>query len=156
MLNTALRRLLSVPAFVSQQRLVLSGWILIYLVFKCKLTEPECGYFFFLNSIFSYYRDGGNVLHLQPAPFLNFFSSNNYSSLSISLYRDMYTWGFPGGSAVNNLPTIQQMQKSQIRSLGQEDPLEKGMATYSSILPWEIPWTEEPGGLQSVGSHSQT
>ena len=39
-----------------------------------------------------------------------------------------------------------------VRSLGQEDPLEKGMATHSSILSWKIPWTEEPGGLQSVGS----
>ena len=49
---------------------------------------------------------------------------------------------------IKNLPA---MQKTQIRSLGQEDPLEKGMATHSSILAWEIPWTEEPGGLQSIG-----
>ena len=49
------------------------------------------------------------------------------------------------------------MQETVIRSLGQEDPLEKEMATYSSILAWEIPWTEEPGGLQSLGSKkSQT
>ena len=39
-----------------------------------------------------------------------------------------------------------------VQSLDQEDPLEKGMATHSSILAWEIPWTEEPGGLQSIGS----
>ena len=44
------------------------------------------------------------------------------------------------------------MQKIQVQSLGWEDPLEKGMATHSSILAWRIPWTEEPGGLQSVGS----
>ena len=44
------------------------------------------------------------------------------------------------------------MQETQVRSLGQEDPQEKGMATYSSILAWRIPWTEEPGGLQSMGS----
>ena len=43
------------------------------------------------------------------------------------------------------------MQKMQVQSLGLEDPLEKGMATYSSILAWRIPWTEEPGRLQSVG-----
>ena len=43
------------------------------------------------------------------------------------------------------------MQETQVWSLGQEDPLEKGMATHSSILALEIPWTEEPGGLQSVG-----
>ena len=47
------------------------------------------------------------------------------------------------------LPT---MQKTQVQSLGQEDNLEKGMATHSSILAWGIPWTEEPGGLQSTGS----
>ena len=43
------------------------------------------------------------------------------------------------------------MQEMQVTSLGQEDPLEKEMATHSSILAWEIPWTEEPGGLQSIG-----
>ena len=44
------------------------------------------------------------------------------------------------------------MQETQFRSLGQEYPLEKGMATHSSTLAWEIPWSEEPGGLQSMGS----
>ena len=48
-----------------------------------------------------------------------------------------------------NLPV---MQETWVRSLGQEDPLKKGMATHSGILAWEIPWTEEPGGLQSTGS----
>ena len=50
---------------------------------------------------------------------------------------------------VKNPPAMQEMQ---VRSLGQEAPLEKGMATHSSILAWRIPRTEEPGGLQSVGS----
>ena len=49
---------------------------------------------------------------------------------------------------VKNLPA---MQETRVQYLGQEDPLEKGMATHSSILAWEIPWTEEPGGLQSMG-----
>ena len=49
---------------------------------------------------------------------------------------------------IKNLPP---MQETQVRSLGQEDPLEKGMATHSSILAWRIPWTEEAGGLQSLG-----
>ena len=44
------------------------------------------------------------------------------------------------------------MQEMQVRSLGQEDPLEEGMATHLSVLAWEIPWTEDPGGLQSMGS----
>ena len=50
---------------------------------------------------------------------------------------------------VKNPPPIQE---TQLQSLGQEDPLEKGMATHSSILVWRIPWTEEPGRLQSMGS----
>ena len=50
---------------------------------------------------------------------------------------------------VNNLPA---MQESWVRSLGQEDPLENKMATHSSILAWRIPWIEEPGWLQSMGS----
>ena len=49
---------------------------------------------------------------------------------------------------VKNLPA---MQETQVQSLGREDPLEKGMATHSSTLAWRIPWTEEPGGLQSIG-----
>ena len=47
---------------------------------------------------------------------------------------------------------LRTMQEPQVRSLGQEDPLEKGMATHSSILAWRIPWTEEPGKLQFMGS----
>ena len=51
---------------------------------------------------------------------------------------------------------MQETQEMWVQSLSQEDPLEKEMATHSSILAWEIPWTEEPGGLQSMGSQSQT
>jgi len=46
---------------------------------------------------------------------------------------------------------MQQMPLTRVRSLGQDDPLEEGMATYSSISAWRFPWTEEPGGLQSRG-----
>ena len=59
------------------------------------------------------------------------------------------TVGFPVAQVVKNLPAVQE---SRVRSLGWEDPLEKEMATHSSILAWKIPWTEEPGGLQSMGS----
>ena len=58
---------------------------------------------------------------------------------------------------VKTLPVMQEMQEKLVQSLGQEEPLEEEMATHSSILAWEIPWTEEPGGLQSMGSQkSQT
>ena len=60
----------------------------------------------------------------------------------------MVSMVFLGGSVVKKLPTVQE---AQVTSLGQED-VEKEMATYSSILAWEILWTEEPGGLQSMGS----
>ena len=56
--------------------------------------------------------------------------------------------GFSGGSVVKNLPAMQEMQ---VWSLGGEDSLEKEMTTHSSIIAWETPWTEEPGGLQSTG-----
>ena len=62
-----------------------------------------------------------------------------------------YLRGFPSGSVVKNSPAMQELQEMQFRSLGWEDPLEEGMATHSSILAWRIPWTEEPGGLQSIG-----
>ena len=52
---------------------------------------------------------------------------------------------------VKTSPAMQESQEMQVQSLGWEDPLEEGMATHSSILAWEIPWTEEPGGLQSIG-----
>ena len=55
---------------------------------------------------------------------------------------------------VKNQPAMHEtwvLQETQVRSLGQEDPLEKGMATHSSILAWRIPWIEEPGGVQSMG-----
>ena len=59
-------------------------------------------------------------------------------------------------SVVKTLPAMQEVQETWIPSLGQEDPLEKEMATHSSILAWKIPWTEEPGGLQSLESQNQT
>ena len=56
---------------------------------------------------------------------------------------------FPVAQTVKNLPT---RQEARVRSLDCEDPLEEGMATHTSILAWRIPWTKEPGGLQSLGS----
>ena len=60
---------------------------------------------------------------------------------------------FPENKKEMNLPAVQE---TWVQSLGQEDPLEKEMATHSSILAWNIPWTEEPSGLQSMGFKSQT
>ena len=53
----------------------------------------------------------------------------------------------PGGSAVKNLPAMQEPQEKQVQSLGQKDPLEEDTVIHTSILAWRLPWTEEPGGL---------
>ena len=76
-----------------------------------------------------------------------------HSSLLANTTEKQYVWqsimswlGLPGGSVVKNLP-----MQMWVQSLGWEGPLEKEMATHSNILVWEIPWTEGPGGLQSMG-----
>ena len=71
----------------------------------------------------------------------------NHSSASVSI-SPVRPQGFPGGAVVKNLPATQE---TRVQSLGREDPLEKEMATHSSILAWRIPWTEEPRRLQSMG-----
>ena len=67
--------------------------------------------------------------------------------------KQVFSFPFPDGAVGKkiHLP-MQETQEMGVRSLGQEDPLEEGMATYSSILVWRIPWTDEPGGLQFMGS----
>ena len=69
---------------------------------------------------------------------------NNYFWVELSR-----GWDFLVAQKEKNLPS---MQETWVQSLGQEDPLEKGMATHSSIFPWRIPWIEEPGGLYFMGS----
>ena len=59
--------------------------------------------------------------------------------------------GFEASLVAQRLKRLPLMRETWVRSLSQEDPLEKEMATHSSILAWRIPWTEEPGGLQSIG-----
>ena len=54
---------------------------------------------------------------------------------------------------VKNCLPVQETQETRVQSLGREDPLEESTVTHSGILAWRIPWTEEPGGLQSMGSH---
>ena len=66
------------------------------------------------------------------------------------LYTHAYILVFPGGSVVKNLPAMQERQEIWAWSLDQEDPLEKEMTTQSSVLAWEIPWTEESMGVPRV------
>ena len=62
----------------------------------------------------------------------------------------LYKRGFSSSSVVKNLPAMQETQETGVQFLGQEEPLEEGMATLSNILAWRIPWAEEPGGLHTV------
>ena len=69
--------------------------------------------------------------------------------LDIYVYKAIYNYrGFPGSSDGKQSDAVQE---TWVRSLSQQDPLEKGMATHSGILIWRIPWTQEPGWLQSTG-----
>ena len=68
---------------------------------------------------------------------------------SVKIKSNIVSWAFLMAETVKNLPA---MQETWVQSQAPEDPLEKGMATHSSVLAWGIPWTEEPGGLQSIGS----
>ena len=77
----------------------------------------------------------------------------NHGKISQKLVGNRESLGFPSGSVVKEPPAVQEMQ---VRSLGGEDPLEEGMVTYSSVLAWKIPWTEEPGGPQTSRVQSQT
>ena len=101
-------------------------------------------------------REGGKLIILK------FVDSAQMWCLQSRLHRS-YIWADttfrlklkkigknPGGSMVKNLPAVQE---TWVRFLGREYPLEKEMATHSSVLAWRIPWIEETGGLQSMGSH---
>ena len=93
-------------------------------------------------------------IHYKDITVLNVYSLSNKSFKICELGTSLIVLGFPGGAylvaqMVKLLPT---MRETWVQSLGQEDPLEKEMATHSSILAWKIPWTEEPGRLQSMAS----
>ena len=91
--------------------------------------------------------------------FLNCFSHELLLALSQASLNAKVPVGHPeiwrkaSSLVAQTVKSPPAVQETQVRSLGQEDPLENGMATHSSILAWRIPWTEELDGLQSMGSH---
>ena len=95
----------------------------------------------------------GKVTHSQYSGLENSTDCIVHGVARLSDFHFYWTLGgFPGGASGKE-PACQCRRCKRMGSiLGQEDPLEEGMATHSSILAWEIPWTEEPGGLQSIGS----
>ena len=87
---------------------------------------------------------------------MEFRARLDFSDITIldsSLYRQGNWWGFPSGASGKEFTCLCRRHEMRIGSLGREDPLEKGMASHSRFLALEIPWAEEPGGLQSLGSH---
>ena len=89
-------------------------------------------------------------IHLKlPCPFKNYSDSNIPLVLYGRAVYEALPWASLVAQMVKNLPS---MQETLVRFLGRKDPLEKEMATHSSILAWKIQWTEEPGVLQSMGS----
>ena len=90
----------------------------------------------------------------SPALAGEFFTAKSQGKPKIQLIH--VNLGFLSGSAVKNPLVMQELRELQLPSLGGEDPLEEGVATHPCILAWRIPWTEESGGLQSIGSQSLT
>ena len=88
--------------------------------------------------------------HFWPKPFCDLNLAIILVFEQVIVINDLK--GFPGGLVVKNSPAMQEPHETRVQSLGREDILEKGMATLSSFLAWRIPWTKEPGGLQSLGS----
>ena len=76
-----------------------------------------------------------------------------FGEMSLRVFFPLFDWTSLVAQMVKRLPT---MWETQVQSLGREDPLEKEITTHSSILAWKIPWTEEPGRLQSMGLRSRT
>ena len=95
----------------------------------------------------------GNSKYSSPSSASELSANSVFTGLLLRTYlRIKETWGFPGGSVIKNPPANAE---TRVRSLGREDSLEKEVATQSSTLAWEVPWTEEPGGPQSMGSQEQ-
>ena len=88
---------------------------------------------------------------MPPTVWLNLWPWGDPVNYKLVLAKGI--WSLPGGSAVKNPPAMQEMW---VQSLGEEYPLEEDMATHSNILAGKTPWTEEPGGLQSMGLQSRT
>ena len=92
-------------------------------------------------------ENGSNLRLLEAA------AEHRATSGHLNFLYPREAWGFLVAQSVKNLPAVRE---TPVQSLGGEDPWEKGRATHSRILAWRTPWTEEPGGLQPIGSQSRT
>ena len=83
--------------------------------------------------------------------YLQIFSSSQYTRIIYFLF-ELLAYSQKGSLVAQTVKNLPAMQETWVQSLGQEDPLEKRMAIHSSILAWRIPWTEEPGRIQTMGT----
>ena len=104
-------------------------------------------------SMLQKYSSKQNHISTSCAGEFSFFTSSPALTVCRFFVDDHSDLGFPGGSSGKEPACLCRKFETLVRSLGQEDPMEKEMATYSSTLAWRIPWTEEPGRLQSIGLH---
>ena len=95
---------------------------------------------------------------LDPRPFPVLFCCKHYNLVRLPFHGSLTRWNNdhllrnrPNSLVVQTVKRLSTVRETQVQSLGGEDPLEKEMATHSSTIAWKIPWTEEPGGLQSMG-----
>ena len=125
---------------------------------RLSLKKTTCQCRFDSDSLYLHHHSQSGSTSLAPEVITLQRGMGIWYEAWFSLLTSFFKWNWlcdlfieiihPGSSVVKNLPVIQE---TQVWSLGWEDPLEKEIATDSSILAWEIPWTEEPGGLQSMG-----
>ena len=108
---------------------------------RCYLCSSTIG-----QALYSGTRKTENKNAVKKLSFLK--SVTHFNKIIVSFYNNFKKWTSLVAPMVKNQPA---MRESQVQSLGREDPLEKGMATHSSILAWRIPWTEELGRLQTMG-----
>ena len=107
-------------------------------------TLPNLFYVSFYVGIYIYTYICIYILSMYLSLYI-FISFSVYIFLIYIIYISyIFILGFPGGSAVKNLPAMQEPQETWVWSLGREDPLEEGMSTHSSIIAWRIPWTGNP------------
>ena len=120
------------------------------LIFGGKVDSGDSITMLYINLLNNFTRKNTLILlHFNFKILLIYFKlEDNYSVVGVWV-NPRACYAFLVAQMVKNLPA---MQETHVPSLGWEDPLEKGMATHSSILAWRIPWTEEPGGLHPWGS----
>ena len=111
-----------------------------------RIRNQKSTAFFFSIAVFFFFSQTRNIFPL------NYTLGSLALHLGLILHFVFSMWTSQMAQCVKNLPAIQKTQEVPVQSLGQENPLEKDMATYSSILSWRIPWAEELGGLQSKES----